>query len=145
MHVSLWVFAPLSQCLPLRVFVEDFLTPKMSSATFRPTQSHRKSGTGWLLPLRGKWGWWRRNPRKNPSFEASSTLFRLAFLWKGKRRGKRIQRGSKRVWYIEIPRAHPTPSPEDTYRPKSNWSGQFALVTHTATTKAPCLDVFSFF
>lgn len=87
MLASLLVFAPLPQCLPVHVFVDGFWTLKMSSATFRLTQSHWKSEIGWLLPLRGKWGWWKRKTRKNQGFEALSTLFRLEFLWKGKHHG----------------------------------------------------------
>lgn len=66
------------------IFVEDCWILMMSSVTFRQIQSHWKYGTGWLLPLHGKWGWWKRNLRKSQNFEVSCMLCKLEFLWKGK-------------------------------------------------------------
>lgn len=66
------------------LFVEDCWILKMSSATSSRIQSRWKSGTGWLLPLHGKWGWWKRNLRKNQNFGALCMLFKLEYLWKGK-------------------------------------------------------------
>ena len=67
-----------------KFFVGDCLILMMSSVTFSRILSHQKSGTGWLLPLHGKWGWWKRNLRKNQDFGALCMLFKLEFLWKGK-------------------------------------------------------------
>ena len=80
--------AMLSKGVRLPIFFLPLLgvywTQKMSSVTSSPTLCPQRSGTGWLLPSRGKWGWCWKGQRKNPGSGVLSMQYKLGYLWKGK-------------------------------------------------------------
>lgn len=59
-------------------------TQKMSSATSSRSRCPLRCGTGWPPPSPDRWAWCCDVTRRNHAFAASSMLFRLEFLLRGK-------------------------------------------------------------
>ena len=62
----------------------DSWIQRMNSVTFSQMQCLLRSETGWPPPSRGRWGWCSEGVRRSHGSRASSTQYRLGYLWRGK-------------------------------------------------------------